>query len=173
VSVAGDPTLLHQAKRFVQDILPDNDVFLARFASAVDLFTETAGWWARLTGQRSRDEPNFDLKKLGTFPIVHGVRSLALQAHVSALSTAERLRTLVDAKRLDADMARDLVEALHFLMGLKLKNNLYQRQLGQPASNLVRLSALSTLDRDRLNDSLAIVKRFRQHLQVHFKLGSL
>jgi CBS domain-containing protein len=173
VSVAGDPTLLHQAKRFVQDILPDNDVFLARFASAVDLFTETAGWWARLTGQRSRDEPNFDLKKLGTFPIVHGVRSLALQAHVSALSTAERLRTLVDAKRLDADLARDVVEALHFLMGLKLKNNLYQRQLGQPASNLVRLSSLSTLDRDRLNDSLAIVKRFRQHLQVHFKLGSL
>jgi len=173
VSVAGDPTLLHQAKRFVQDILPDNDAFLARFASAVELFTETAGWWARLTGQRSRDEPNFDLKKLGTFPIVHGVRSLALQAHVSALSTAERLRTLVDAKRLDADMARDLVEALHFLMGLKLKNNLYQRQLGQPASNLVRLSALSTLDRDRLKECLAIIKRFRQYLQVHFKLGSL
>jgi len=70
-------------------------------------------------------------------------------------------------------MARDLVEALHFLMGLKLKNNLYQRQLGQPASNLVRLSSLSTLDRDRLNDSLAIVKRFRQHLQQHFKLGAL
>jgi CBS domain-containing protein len=173
VSVAGDPTLLHQAKRFVQDILPDNDAFLARFASAVELFTETAGWWARLTGQRSRDEPNFDLKKLGTFPIVHGVRSLALQAHVSALSTAERLRTLVDAKRLDADLARDLVEALHFLMGLKLKNNLYQRQLGQPASNLVRLSSLSTFDRDRLKDSLAIIKRFRQHLQVHFKLGAL
>jgi CBS domain-containing protein len=173
VSVAGDPTLLHQAKRFVQDILPDNDAFLARFASAVELFTETAGWWARLTGQRSRDEPNFDLKKLGTFPIVHGVRSLALQAQVSALSTAERLRTLVDAKRLDADMARDLVEALHFLMGLKLKNNLYQRQLGQPASNLVRLSALSTLDRDRLKECLAIIKRFRQYLQVHFKLGSL
>jgi CBS domain-containing protein len=173
VSVAGDPTLLHQAKRFVQDILPDNDAFLARFASAVELFTESVGWWARLTGQRSRDEPDFDLKKLGTFPIVHGVRSLALQAQVSALSTAERLRTLVDAKRLDAVMARDLVEALHFLMGLKLKNNLYQRQLGQPASNLVRLSSLSTLDRDRLNDSLAIVKRFRQHLQQHFKLGAL
>ena len=70
--------------------LPDNDAFLARFASAVDQFAEPAGWWARLTGLRGRDEQPFDLKKLGTFPIVHGVRSLALQSHVGALGTAER-----------------------------------------------------------------------------------
>jgi signal-transduction protein with cAMP-binding, CBS, and nucleotidyltransferase domain len=32
---------------------------------------------------------------------------------------------------------------------------------------------MSTLERDRLKESLAIVKRFRQHLQQHFKLGAL
>jgi CBS domain-containing protein len=173
VSVAGDAGLLHQAKQFVHDFLPDNDAFLARFASAVDQFTEPAGWWARLTAHRGRDEAPFDLKKLGTFPIVHGVRSLALQARVTALSTAERLRSLVEARQIDADLARDLVEALHYLMGLKLKNNLAQRQRGQPVDNLVRMSGLSTLERDRLKDTLAIVKRFRQHLQQHFKLGAL
>ena len=172
-AVAGDAGLLQQARQFMYDFLPDNDAFLARFASAVEQFTEPAGWWARLTGQRSREEALFDLKKLGTFPIVHGVRSLALQSKVSALSTAERLRSLVDARRLDAELARDLVEALHFLMGLKLKNNLAQRQLGQPVDNLVRMSSLSTLERDRLKESLAIVKRFRQHLQQHFTLGAL
>jgi CBS domain-containing protein len=173
VSVAGDPGLLHQAKQFMLEALPDNDAFLARFASAVEQFTEPAGWWARLTAPRGRDEQLFDLKKLGTFPIVHGVRSLALQSHISALGTAERVRALVDARRLEADLARDLVEALHFLMGLKLRNNLAQRQLGQPVDNLVRMSAMSTLERDRLKESLAIVKRFRQHLQQHFKLGVL
>jgi CBS domain-containing protein len=171
--VAGDASLLHQAKQCVHDFLPDNDAFLARFASAVEQFTEPSGWWAWLTGHRSRDEQAFDLKKLGTFPIVHGVRSLALQWRVAALSTAERLRTLVEGKHLDADLARDLVEALHFLMGLKLKNNLAQRQLGHSVDNLVRMSALSTLERDRLKDTLAIIKRFRQHLQQHFKLGAL
>jgi CBS domain-containing protein len=173
VSVAGDPSLLQQARQFMHEALPDNDAFLARFASAVDQFTEPAGWWARLTAHRGRDEQLFDLKKLGTFPIVHGVRSLALQSRIGALSTAERVRALVDARRLDADLARDLVEALHFLMGLKLRNNLAQRQLGQPVDNLVRMSAMSTLERDRLKESLAIVKRFRQHLQQHFKLGAL
>ena len=173
VSVAGDAGLLHQAKQFMHEALPDNDAFLARFASAVEQFSEPAGWWARLTGHRGRDEQLFDLKKLGTFPIVHGVRSLALQSHVGALGTAERVRALVDARQLDTDLARDLVEALHFLMGLKLRNNLAQRQLGQPVDNLVRMSTMSTLERDRLKESLAIVKRFRQHLQQHFKLGAL
>ena len=173
VAVAGDPSLLHQAKQFMHEVLPDNDAFLARFASAVEQFTEPAGWWARLTAHRGRDEQLFDLKKLGIFPIVHGVRSLALQSRVGALGTAERVRALVDARQLDADLARDLVEALHFLMGLKLRNNLAQRQLGQPVDNLVRMSAMSTLERDRLKESLAIVKRFRQHLQQHFRLGAL
>ena len=172
-TVAGDDGLLQQARRFVHEVLPDNDAFLARFASAADQFEEPVGWWARLTAGRGRDETPFDLKKLGTFPIVHGVRSLALQSRIAALGTAERARTLVEAKQLDAALARDLIEALHFLMGLKLRNNLAQRQLGQPVNNLVLMSGLSTLERDRLKESLAIVKRFRQQLQQHFKLGAL
>lgn len=172
-AVAGDATLLQQARQFLHDILPDNQAFLARFAGAIEQFQEPAGWWARLTGQRGRDDAPFDLKKLGIFPIVHGVRSLALQSRITALGTGERLRALVDAQQLDAALARDLLEALHFLMGLRLKNHLAQRQLGRPADNRVRLSALSTLERDRLQDTLGIVKRFRQHLQQHFRLAAL
>ena len=57
------------------------------------------------------------------------------------------------------------------MMGLKLKNNLAQRQAGRAVDNLVRMSDLSTLERDRLQDALGIIKRFRQYLQQHFKLG--
>jgi CBS domain-containing protein len=98
---------------------------------------------------------------------------LALQSNLTALSTGERLRALVDAQQLEAGLARDLLEALHFLMGLRLKNHLAQRQLTQPTTNTVRLSDLSTLERDRLQDTLGIVRRFRQHLQQHFRLGAL
>ena len=35
------------------------------------------------------------------------------------------------------------------------------------------LAGLSTLERDRLKDTLAIVKRFRQQLQQQFRLGAL
>jgi CBS domain-containing protein len=173
-AVAGDAALLHSVRQFAFEILPGNDAFLARFAAAADQFEEpSVGWWARLTSSRTRDELPFDLKKLGTFPIVHGVRALALQAQATPLSTTERLRVLVERRRIDAALARDLTETLHFMMGLKLKNNLAQRQAGRPVDNLVRMSALSTLERDRLQDALGIIKRFRQHLQQHFKFGAL
>ena len=173
-AVAGDAALLQQAKAYAFEILPGSDAFLARFAAAADQFEEPAvGWWARLTSPKTRDAQPFDLKKLGTFPIVQGVRALALQAQISALGTTERLQALAAQQLIEPALARDLGETLHFLMGLKLKNNLAQRAAGQPVDNLVRMASLSTLERDRLQDALGIVRRFRQHLQQHFKLGAL
>jgi CBS domain-containing protein len=172
-AVVGDAGLLHDARRFVDEFLVDNDAFFARFASAADQFSEGDGWWARLAALRGRDEQAFDLKKLGTFPVVHGVRALALQHHVSELGTTARLQVLVDRKHLPAQMARDLTEALNVLMALKLANNLRQRRAGQATSNLVQLSTLGTLERDLLKDALAIIKRFRQHLRQHYRLDSL
>ena len=162
-AVAGDATLLQEARRHLDAILADNDAFLARFARAADQFEEPGNWWARLTPWR--DEPLLDLKKLGTFPIVHGVRALALKHRVTALGTAQRLRSLVDRQNLDSELARDVLDALHFLMALKLKQQLRQRHAGQAASNLVLPSALGTLERDTLKDALSIVRRFREYLR--------
>ena len=67
----------------------------------------------------------------------------------------------------------DLIEALHFLMVLKLDNNLRQRRSGQPVNNLVQLSTLGTLERDLMKDSLAIIKAFRQHLRLLYRLDFL
>ena len=173
-AVAGDATLLAEAKAHLFNIVADSDAFLARFAAAADQFAQSPpGWWERLLPARERAEETIDLKKLGTFPIVHGVRALALQYRIEALATTERLSLLAAGGHLAAPMAADLTEALHALMALKLKNNLRQRQLGHPASNAVRLAELGTLERDTLRDALAIVRGFRQHLQRHFRFEAL
>jgi CBS domain-containing protein len=171
--VAGDAGLLREARRFVDESLVGDDVFFARFVNAADQFSEPGGWWARLGGLRGRDEQAFDLKKLGTFPVVHGARTLALQHHIAEIGTAARLRALAERQHLPQQMARDLTEALHFLMVLKLDNNLRQRRSGQPVNNLVQLSTLGTLERDLMKDSLAIIKAFRQHLRLHYRLDFL
>jgi CBS domain-containing protein len=110
------------------------------------------------------------LKKLGTFPIVHGARALALQYRLDALSTVDRLRALADQKVLSATLARDLEETLHFLMTLKLRNNLRQAALGQPVGNLLQPDTLSTLEHDQLNNAMTIIKQFRLFLQLHYRL---
>ncbi len=171
--VAGDARLLDEARAYLQRILSDNAAWLARFASAVDLFPEPTGWWARLATLAGCEEPPLDLKKHGTFPIVHGVRTLALQHRIDATPTTERLRQLVQRQQLPAELGRDLREVLQFLSGLRLQNNLRQRAAGEPLSQLVRPSELSLLDRNGLRDSLSVVQQLRQFLHQHFRMEGL
>jgi CBS domain-containing protein len=171
-AVAGDAGLLVEAREHLEAIVSDDDAFLARFAHAADQFDEPGGWWTRLTAAQ-RDARAIDLKKLGTFPIVHGVRALALQYRVRAVGTAQRLGLLVEQQHLDATMARQLVDALHVLMKLKLSHQLRQRERGEPASNVVRPGELDPSERAPLAESLAVIKRFRVFLREHFRLDWL
>ena len=171
-AVAGDADLLIAAKDHLYRLMSDSSAYLARFASAVNSFAEDRSWWTRLPGVGGRAAAQIDLKKLGIFPIVQGARALALQYRVAELRTVQRLRVLSEAGWIEADLSRDLTDALRVLMGLKLDSNLRQIKAGQPPDNLVRLDQLSTLDRQALKESLAIVRRFRDWLSLHFRLAS-
>jgi CBS domain-containing protein len=171
VAVAGDASLLEQARAYLERVLSGQDAFLARFAAAADQFQEPGNWFKRLTTRR--DEQPLDLKKLGTFPIVHGVRALSLQYGVHERSTAARLAQLVTRERIDAGLASDLLDALQLLMAIRLTHQLQQREQGLVAGNEVRPSELSTLEREPLHNALAIVRRFRQFLRQHFRIEAL
>jgi CBS domain-containing protein len=172
-AVAGDARLLDEARAYLRRLLAGSDVFYARFAGAIEQFGGEGGWWRRLPGLRGREAAEIDLKKLGIFPLVHGVRTLALQYGVAALGTVDRLHGLADAGRIDAGLARDLGDALHCLMGLKLASNLRQIDAGQSPDNAVRLVDLGTLERQTLKDSLAMVRGFKQWLAMHYRLDAL
>lgn len=170
-AVCGDARLLAQVRGELTRLATDNDAMLARFAAAIDAFGSSQGWWNRLLGLGENDGMN--LKKEGIFPIVHGVRSLTLAHRLEDTGTAVRIEALAAAGLLGQDMATDLTQTLHFLMGLKLKAGLGEIDLGRPVSGLVDLAKLSSLDRDLLKDALAVVKRFKALLHHRFKLDAL
>jgi CBS domain-containing protein len=171
VAVAGDAALLERVHGEACRLVTGDDRLLSRFAAPADQFEESPGWWARLTSRA--DEQPLDLKKLGLFPIVHGVRALCLRHGVRAAGTTERIEALAGAGALDASVARDLVEALHYLMGLRLERQLADRAAGRTPDNTVRPAELSTMERDRVRDALAIAKRFRMLLRQTFRLEQL
>ncbi len=172
-AVSGDASLLDSARDHALKLVIGSHTYLARMANAIDQFAEPAtSWWGRLTQLQVREAETFDLKKIGTFPIVHGARVLALEHRLQSLSTVERLQTMADQFVVAPALVRDLIETLHMLMALKLRNNLRQISLGQPVSNLVELSSLGTLDRDMLKDALGIIKTFKQHLRLHYHLNA-
>ena len=111
-----------------------------------------------------------DLKKAGIFPLVHGIRSMALEQRLPDLGTVARIQALVAAGNLTEAMAADLSESLHFFMGLKLAAGLAEMASNRPVSGSVRMSALSSLDRDLLKDTLGVVKRFKTLMRQRFHL---
>ena len=168
-AVAGDESLLARLRDEVERHISTDDALLGQFARAIDLFPDqSVGWWQRLLGDHGGQ--SLDLKKAGIFPIVHGVRSMALRERIRDTGTVERLQALVVAGRLPAQLAGDVTDALHFLMGLKLKAGLAELDAGQPVSGHVAAARLTSLERDLLKDALAVVKRFKTLVRHQFRL---
>jgi len=173
-AVAGDARLLAQVRSSLFALSTDNEPMLARFAAPISQFGEAdAHWWSRLLARDTAGRDGVDLKKQGIFPLVHGVRALALRADVAETSTAGRLQALVAAGLMERDQATDVLQSLYFFMQLKLQAGLHEIDTGHPVSGRVALARLSSLDRDLLKDTLDVVKRFRRTVRLRFHLDVL
>ncbi len=165
-ATAGDAKLLKAAKQDLIDHMHGERLRLARFARAIDAFPTPIGFFNNLVTSKAEGDA-LDLKKGGIFPIVHGVRALALEKGLHETGTAVRIGKLAELGLFDSQFARELVQALHYLMTLRL-----DAQIAEKAStSLVKPGELSTMERDLLRDSFHVVKRLRELLRRHFNLA--
>jgi CBS domain-containing protein len=171
-AVCGDAHLLDGVQQGLRQLALDNDAMLGRFAAAIDAFGSTTGWWNRLLGLGD-DEQRLHIKKEGIFPLVHGVRSLALAHRITETGTAARIAALVSQEVLKPELGADLTDSLHFFMALKLKAGLAELDTGKPVTGAIDVARLSSLDRDLLKDTLGVVKRFKTLLHQRFHLDAI
>jgi CBS domain-containing protein len=165
-AVAGDDSLLSRAKMALVEKLSNERVFLGRFAKSIEAFEPPIGLFNRLKLEEG-DGDALDLKKGGIFPIVHGVRSLAIEQGLTETNTFERLAKLADLDLLKPEFSRHLARALDYLQTLRL-----DAQLDAAASgSLLRPGELTSMDRDLLRDSFQVVKQLRDLLRHHFNLN--
>ncbi|MEN3032711.1 putative nucleotidyltransferase substrate binding domain-containing protein [Chromobacterium amazonense] len=172
-AVCGDASLLADCRGYLRERLQDDAGFYARFARAIDQFDTPLGPFARLRTRERDGRDTLDLKKGGIFPLVHGLRALALEYGVDETGSHARAQALAAAGRLEPSLANDVVEALGVLSQLRLDQGLRRIEAGQPADNLIEPERLSSLERDLLKEALAVVKRFKAQLRHHYRLGSL
>jgi CBS domain-containing protein len=166
-AAAGDAALLASARAYLTDLLAADDIFFSRFALPVLSFDTPVGLFSTLRGAR------IDVKKGGIFPIVHGVRSLAIQNRLDPVNTFERIWALEARGVLDRGFAAELDEALSVMMALRLKPRLDLAQDPRTVTrpdNLIRPNDLTRLERDMLRDALTTAKRFKEFVSYHFHL---
>jgi CBS domain-containing protein len=167
-AVAGDAQLLTKAKTTLIEMVRGERAFLAHFARAIDAFATPIGLFKSLITTEGNGDA-LDLKKGGIFPIVHGVRSLALEHGLMETATDKRIVRLRDIGVLHADFARELSQAFQFMLMLRLDGQLAAS--AGTSGTLVRPSSLSSMERDLLRDAFQVVKQFRELIRRHFNLG--
>jgi len=168
--VAGDPGLLEAAKARLFELAGGDKAFCARFAKAIESFDVPLGIFSSIIVERGEHKDQLDLKKGGVFPIVHGVRALALEGKLTETNTNERIGRLKELGLFDQEFATNLAEAHNFLLGLRLQARLAKLRLEQPLDNFIRPLDLNKFERDLLKDALVIVNQFRDLVRYHFNL---
>ncbi|HMV53728.1 MAG TPA: putative nucleotidyltransferase substrate binding domain-containing protein [Rhodocyclaceae bacterium] len=173
-AVAGDATLLAQVKAVLFEVSSAGDTFFARFASAINAFPVPINMFSRLQVERSGEQAGtLDIKKSGIFPIVQGIRSLALQHRLTVTGTLDRIDALVHLGAFDKRFARELGDAFGFLCTLRTQAGLAAFEAGQPATNRVRPADLSQIDQEVLVESLRVVLKLRKLITQHYRLDML
>jgi CBS domain-containing protein len=173
VSVTGHHELLDRAKTTMVDMMRGETAHLARFARAIDLFAgASASVLTSIMASVGVGSDEIDVKKTGTFPIVHGVRTLAIDQGIREVSTARRIEVLAETGLFGADLGRELISALGYFMEIRLRSQLAAMATGRrERESIVKLGELTTRDRDLLRDALRVVKRFREIVRNRYHLS--
>ncbi|MDN2660515.1 putative nucleotidyltransferase substrate binding domain-containing protein [Neptunomonas phycophila] len=169
--VAGNPALFKAGRNWFFKSLKNNDLFFSHFAKVALEFHTPLTLFGNL-----KDKGQLDIKKGGIFPIVHGVRTLALEYRILATNTFKRIEALVEAGIMEDKHGRELSEALGLFIQLRLRQQIKRAEEEEkgvdPTPNTLDLQSLHKMDRELLRDAFHVVKGFKKHLESRYHLGS-
>jgi len=169
--VAGNVALFKVARNWFLRNLRNNDIFFSHFAKAAIEFDTPLTFFGNI-----KDKGQLDIKKGGIFPIVHGVRTLALEHRILKTNTYERIEALQQLKVIGEQEAKDLCEALGLFIDVRLRQQLRRAEksdLGlDPTPNIIQLDNLNKMDRDLLRDGLSVVKSFKKFITTRYHLST-
>ncbi|WP_323587207.1 DUF294 nucleotidyltransferase-like domain-containing protein [Aliarcobacter butzleri] len=167
-AVAGDKELLINLKEYLYNKIQSKDIFMAYFAKstlAFDTPTTFSSFMAK--------DDLINIKKAAIFPIVQGIRSLALKEKIKETTTIKRIKILEARNILEKTKAAELIEAFEIASTLRLKNQLDCVQEGVALTNEINTNDLGKIERDLLKESFKIVVEFKKFINYIFKLDKI
>lgn len=173
-AVAGDDSLLKELKAYLFRLVATRPESVRHFAKGVLAFSTPLGIFSRFILQGTPPHRDgLDIKKGGLFPIVHGVRSLALESGIADTNTITRIQALVGRRLFDERFTADLIEAFEFMSMLRLRIQLGCWERGEALHIYVRPKELNRLERSLLKNALKVVRELKALVTYHFKLDAL
>jgi CBS domain-containing protein len=169
--VVGNRMVYDDLRTYLFDQVRSNQHLLPIFAKNVLSFETPIGLFSDFIVDSKKKE--LDIKKGGIFPIVHGIRSLALEHGLEQTNTIERIKTLNDKGVLDREFSEALIEAYDTFLDLRLRMRLQKMVSGDVLDNFINPKLLGKIERDMLKESFKVVAQLKKVMTFHFHLENV
>ena len=136
-AVAGNRSLLSPLQAHLHQLLAEQELLLATFTRPALKFSVPL----TLFGKLKAGKEGLDIKRGGIFPVVHGIRALALEHGIGDNNTFLRIQQLASRKVLEPSTASNLGEALKLFFKTRLRQQLESQSSG--TQQHLRISQLS------------------------------
>jgi CBS domain-containing protein len=139
-----------------------NKGFLAALAANALQRQPPLNWRGRLALiKEGAHEGTIDLKMHGIVPIIDMARYYGFAAGSEAVNTRDRLEQAAERRKITEGQARDLLDTLDFLSGLRLQHQAHRMSEGQAADNHLDPATLSNFERGHLLEAFKLISRMQ------------
>jgi CBS domain-containing protein len=169
--VAGDEGLCESLRGFLSAKVKDSPVLLKYMAREALRFSPPIGFFGNFVPERTGEcKGRADLKKGGIFPVVQGLRALALDHGLTETGTLDRLARLKELGTLSEGLCARLTDAYGLLQTLRVTAQAEAVREGRVPDNCLDLVRLAPAGRDRLKEAFRAVVDFQTLLHGKYAL---
>ncbi|ACN99639.1 cyclic nucleotide binding protein [Sulfurihydrogenibium azorense Az-Fu1] len=171
--IEGKIELAEKLREYIFENISDNKTFLSWFALPTINFKTPLNFFGGFETEKGEHKGELDIKKGGIFPIIHGVRSLAVENRITQTNTFNRIKELVNLNVINKDFGRELIESLEFMLTLRLRERLKKIEMKKQPDDYINVNSLTNYEKDLLKESFKVVNKFKDFITNHYKLNYL
>lgn len=171
--IAGNLGLATPLRELIASRAQANPRFCRQLAEEVLRSPAALGWLGQIETEEVDGVPMLDLKLHGTAVFVGVARLRSLAAGITEVNTRRRLEAVARLKGVPEHHAQAWVSGFEFLQTLRLR---VQIRSPDPATthagpNQVRVDTLNDIDQRILKETLRLVRRLQQELELDYRRG--
>jgi CBS domain-containing protein len=169
VPLVGDSNLALALRSVVNREIRQYQGFLYHMM-ALDLrYRVPVGLLGRFILEKSGERKGeLSLKQGGSIYIVDCIRMFALEKELTAITTQERLKSLVEQNVFDPETAEHIRAAFEALTFFRLRNEIALLEQGKEPSHYINPHALSKNEQDLLKEAFHAVSKLQDATKRHF-----
>ncbi len=164
--VHGDMSLASELRQRIHAFVASHPQFIPRLALLSTAIAPPLGFLGQVVFEENGNRQKYlNLKLRGTVPLVDIGRLVALAHGIEETNTFDRLEVAAQRGYLPGELVQEMVNALEFLMQVRIRHQWKQRHAGEPITNHITPTSLSRLDRTLLREAFKTIRRAQAYVR--------